>query len=153
MDRGGFVRRDTCAKQPAVRVRQPSAPIAASLPRRQPVVTPRAKPVSAGFSSRFSAWRNPVMRSLAHHIVQPRNAVCPSARSRRASSDLARDPRTPEPWVNGSTRRIDFPQEAPSTPMPRAAAASTKANGTKREWCAASLVDLVLLSRRDGQKH
>ncbi len=99
MVRGGFICRDTCAKQPAVRVRQPSAPIAASLPRRQPVVTLRAGPISAGFSSRYSPWRNPVMSSLAHHTIQPRNAVRPSARSRRASFDPARNPRTPEPWV------------------------------------------------------
>jgi hypothetical protein len=28
-----------------------------------------------------------------------------------------------------------------------------QSNGTKREWCPGSLVDLVLPSRGDGQKH
>jgi hypothetical protein len=51
--------------------------------------------------------------------------------------------------LDGSTSN----RKAPSMPMPRAAAASSKANGTNREWCPESLVDLVLPSRRDGQKH
>jgi hypothetical protein len=51
-----------------------------------------------------------------------------------------RQRRTSEPWVKGSSRWIGFPQEAPSTPMPRAAVASSKANGMKREWCPESLV-------------
>ena len=38
-------------------------------------------------------------------------------------------------------------------PMPRAAVASSKANGTKREWCPEALVDLDTHSVRDGQKH
>jgi len=38
-------------------------------------------------------------------------------------------------------------------PMPRAAVASSKANGTKREWCPESLVDPDTLSVRDGHKH
>jgi len=68
------------------------------------------------------------MSSLAHHTVQPRNAARPPARSLTGVVDPARNPRTPEPWVNGSTRWIDFPQEAPSTPRAGAAAASSKWN-------------------------
>ena len=133
MDHGGFICNDTYAEQPAARVRQLSAPIAASLPRREPVVTLRAEPISAGFSSRFSPWRSPVMSSPAHHTVQPRNAVRPSARSPRASFDPARNPRTPEPWVmaqlDGSTshRKRHRRQERV---QPRQAATNTAQSGS-----------------------
>jgi hypothetical protein len=58
----------------------------------------------------------------------------------RASFDLARNPRTPEPWVmaqlDGSTSHRNT-IEAKSG----AAAASSKKHCTQREWCPASLVD------------
>ena len=144
MDRDGFICRDTCARQPAVRVRQLSAPIAASLPRREPVVTLRAEPIAAGFSSPFSPWRDPVMSSLAHHTVQPRNTVRPSARSPTGVVCPRAQPAHPRALGIGSTRWVEFPQEAPSKPRAGAAAASSKKKHcTNREWCPGSLVDLV----------
>jgi hypothetical protein len=55
---------------------------------------------------------------------------------------------------NGSTRWIDFQQE--STIDAKNGCSRGKQQNkhcTNREWCPGSLVDLVLLSRRDGQKH
>jgi hypothetical protein len=46
-----------------------------------PVVTLRTEQATARVSSRICQCRNQVMGSLAHHTVQPRNAVRPSARS------------------------------------------------------------------------
>ena len=88
--------------------------------------------------------------SLTRRHAGPRNTVLLLARSQRAQSKAAPQRRTSEPWVKGSSRWPGFPQEALSTPMPRAAVASSKANGMKREWCPGSLVSPATL-RRSGR--
>ena len=88
--------------------------------------------------------------SLTRRYAGPRNTVLLLARSQRAQSNAAPQRRTSEPWVKGSTRWLRSPQEAPSTPIPRVAVASSKANGTKREWCPGSLETPDTL-RRSGR--
>ena len=63
---------------------------------------------------------------------------------KRASFDLARNPRTPEPWVRAQLDGV-VQQDAPSMPTPRVGQASSTNNDTKREWCPGSLVALVML--------
>lgn len=116
------------------------APIASSLPRRQPVVTTRTMPQQ----SKSYRWLAQVI-TPSDGLPDPssiRTAQCgpPPCPLSAGFVNTALPKRPTEPWVNGSSRRIGFPQEAPSMPMPRAAAASNKPNGTNREWCPASLV-------------
>ena len=136
---------------PAATLSAPSgstpAPIASSLRRRQPVVTMRSMPQptrtdrwlaqvmapSDGLPDPSSCWIaqcGPPIYPLPAGLVQ----------SRAAQAHL----RT---LVKGSTRWPGFPQEAPSTPIPRVAVASSKANGTKREWCPGSLESPATLGR------
>ena len=68
----------------------------------------------------------------------------------RAQCNAAPRRRPSEPWVNGSLDGPTSNRTAPSTPMPRAAAASSKANGTNREWCPEPLVAPDTL-RRSGR--
>jgi len=126
------------------------APIASSLPQRQPVVTTRTMPQP----TRTDRWLAQVT-TPSDGLPDPSScwtaqygpSTCPlpagSVQSRAAEAHL-------RAMGQGSSRWIGFQQEAPSTPMPRAAVASSKANGMKREWCPESLVVLDTL-RRSGR--
>lgn len=73
---------------------------------------------------------------------------------RTAIFALDQRPPPPEPWVNGSNRGSGFPQEAPSMPMPRAAAASSKQTARNGNGVpVASKFSVRLKSQADGQKH
>ena len=128
------------------------APIASSLPRRQPVVTMRSMPQPTR-SYRRLAQVIPPSDGLPDPSSPRAIRSCPRARSQWAHFKSTPQRALLRAWVNGSSRCIDFPQEAPSMPMPRAAVASSRANGTNREWCPESLVDPDTHSVRDGQKH
>ena len=110
-------------------------------------VTTRTMPQPTRLSGRWRKCRPQVTGSLTRRHAGPRNTVLLLARSQRAQSKAAPQRRTSEPWVKGSSRWIGFQQEALSTPMPRAAVASSKANGMKREWCPESLVPPATLRR------
>ena len=90
------------------------------------------------------------MSSLAHEVVQPRNAVRPCARSQASVVLTCAQSAHPEPWGNGSTRWGDFPQEAPSKANAPCRAGKHQNNDTHRAWWPESLVVLVLL-RQTGR--
>ena len=118
--------RRSLRKSLAAKLRHQSAPIASSLPRREPVVTMRKMPLPTRTYRWLAQLRPHVMGSLTHRYCDRamRSVSLPALRGRRFKKRALRA--TPEPWVNGSSRWTDFPQEAPSPPMPRAAAASSK---------------------------
>lgn len=93
--------------------------------RRQPVVTTRTLPQrTRGYAGQpqVTAPRDGL---TARQNRRPCNAICLS-RSPRAMSAMA-PPGAPRALgINGSTRWTGLQQQAPSKPMPRAAAASSK---------------------------
>lgn len=92
--------------------------------RRQPVVTTRTLPQRPRADAGQPQVTIPRDGLTARQNRRACNAICP-ARSPRAMSAMAPSG-APRALGNGSTRWSDLQQQAPSKPMPRAAAASSK---------------------------
>ena len=92
--------------------------------RRQPVVTTRTLPQRTMAYAALPQVTAPRDGLTARQSCRPRNAIC-HARSLRAMSAMAPPgaPRALGEWLDPMT---DLQQQAPSMPMPRAAAVSRK---------------------------
>jgi hypothetical protein len=154
--------RRTISRRPTARPPGPGLRLPQGIPCANRRVT---TPATAGSDAANNASADNDLRWLAHVTTRSDGllwtilfliAQCdPCHRPLPAGSLNDRDPvatgRAP-----GETAQLDGSAPTgspPSMPIPRAAVASSKANGTRREWCPVFRVASARSGVRDGQKH